>query len=257
MKKQVALLLSLFFVMATQAQNDSKERKLHLGFMGTSSFGWMSTDSKNISGGGLKAGVGFGIHGDYFFAENYAFSVEVLHSTQGYKLNADSICTFNESSAQFMKTGGVEISYRMRSFQLPISLKLRTNEIGYWRYYGQIGVAPTLAYRAIKATYTPGVFESADDNEYRLVNDDENDFIFGNNIPNTTEDDAINHYLEEDNISAFRLPIIIGGGAEWNISGNTSILMGIRYEYGLLNLMKADHTVGRANVFNIVAGVRF
>ena len=90
-----------------------------------------------------------------------------------------------------------------------------------------------------------------------MVNDDENDNIFGNNIPNTTEDDANNHYLEEDNISAFRLPIIIGGGAEWNISGNTSILMGIRYEYGLLNLMKADHTVGRANVFNIVAGVRF
>lgn len=257
MKKQLALLLCLFFVLAAQAQNDSKEKKLHLGFLATSSYGWMSTDSKNISGGGLKAGLGFGIYGDYFFADNYAFSLELLHSTQGYKIDIDSICTYNNSDGSFKKTGNVELNYRMRSFQIPITLKLRTNEIGYWRYYGQLGIAPTIAYRATKGTYTPDVFAKADDNEDRLVNDNENDFSYGTFIPETNADDAENHYLQEDNISSFRVPIIIGAGGEWNISGNTSLLIGIRYEYGLVNLMKADNTVGRANVFNLVAGVRF
>ncbi len=257
MKKQLALLLSLFFVIAAQAQNEKKERKLHLGFLGTSSYGWMSTDSKNISGGGLKAGVGLGIYGDYFFAENYAFSVELLHSTQGFKLDADSICTYSKTDLEFKKTGNANINYRMRSFQIPLTLKLRTNEIGYWRYYGQLGVAPTVSYRAIKATYDPGIFAREDDNIDRLANENENDFISGGNIPNTNAEDAKNHFLEEDNIGTFRLPLIIGAGGEWNVSGNTSILMGVRYEYGLLNLMKADHTVGRANVFSLVAGVRF
>lgn len=255
MKKQLALLLSLFFVMATQAQNETKERKLRLGFLGTSSYGWMSTDSKNLSGGGLKAGVGFGIYGDYFFAENYAFSIEALHSTQGYKLKVDSICTFYKPTSEYKKTGGAVINYQMRSFQLPITLKLRTNEIGYWRYFGQIGIAPSFTYRSIKGNYDPNVFAREDDNIDRLVNDQENDFIYAGDAQ--IEDINRDDFLEEDNVSGFRLPLIIGAGGEWNVSGNTAIVMGIRYEYGLLNMMKAENSVARRNVFSLVAGVRF
>jgi len=255
MKKQIALLVSICFVLAAQAQNDSNGRKLRLGFIGASSYGWMSTDTKNLSGGGVKAGVGFGIYGDYFFAENYAVSIEALHSTQGYKIKADSIFTFDKASNEYKKTGNAVINYQMRSFQIPITLKLRTNEIGFWRYYGQIGIAPAFSYRSVKANFDPNVFVRADDNTDRLVNDAENDFIYGD--PSLIADGNRDNFLEEDNVLGIRMPLLIGAGGEWTISGNTAVIIGIRYEYGLLNMMKAENAVARRNVFNLVAGVRF
>lgn len=256
MKKQIALLFAIMLSYSAIAQNDDKENKLHLGFIATSSFGYVNTESKNIDGGGLKAGLGFGIYGDFFFAKNYAFNIEVLHSTQGYKVKADSILSYNTGLNQYKRTGGVTINYQMRSFQIPVTLKLRTNEIGYWRYYGQIGVAPSFTYKAIRADYSPNAFAKEDENSDRLVNDEDNDFIYNDdNLVNP--DSRKDSYLEEDNVSGIRVPILIGAGAEWNISGSTSLVVGVRYEYGLLNMMKAEHTIGRRNVFSIVGGIRF
>ncbi|MDX5319537.1 MAG: PorT family protein [Bacteroidota bacterium] len=254
MKKHVALIMFALIGFNAMAQSDGKESKLHLGLIGLNSYGWMSTESKNISNGGIKAGVALGIYGDYYFAKNYAFTVELLHSTQGFKAKADSILSFNSSSNEYLKSGGVTIDYKMRSFQIPITLKLRTNEIGYWRYFGQIGVAPSFTYKAIKADFSPNAFVRQDDNTDRLVNDAQNDFIL--NDPQINPDNQ-SYFLEEDNVSGIRVPILIGAGAEWNLSGNTALLFGLRYEYGLLNMMKAENTIGNRNVLSLAVGVRF
>ncbi|MBI1221814.1 MAG: outer membrane beta-barrel protein [Bacteroidetes bacterium] len=253
MKKQIALIAACLSVITAFSQNDGNQNKLRLGILATSSYGWVSTDTKNISGGGLKAGIGFGIYGDFYFAKNYALCIEVLHSTQGYKINADSLLSFNSGSGSYKKTGNVNIDYKIRSFQIPITLKLRTNEIGYWRYYGQVGIAPAFAYRGITANYKPAAFENADDNSDRMVNSQDNDFV----DVNTISENNRKYFLQEDNILGIRVPILIGGGAEWNLSGNTAILMGVRYEYGLINMMRAQNTIARRNVLNLVAGVRF
>ncbi len=253
MKKHLALAFAL--VILTNARAQDNESKFKLGFLANSSFGWVSGESKNISGGGLKPGLGFGIYGDYFFADNYAFSVEIQHSTQGFKALADSICIYNSGSGTFSKFGDVTIDYRIRSFQFPITLKLRTNEIGYWRYYGQVGIMPSFAYKGIRANFSPGVFPKEDDNSDRLINDQENDFITKDRSQVNAENEE--NFLAEDNISGFRMPILVGMGTEWSITPSTAILFSLRYEYGLLNMMKAEQARATRNSLGLVVGVRF
>lgn len=256
MKKQLTLSLCLLLTMAGYAQLDTTNKKFHLGLLGSAGIGWLSPESKNLQGGGVKAGIAFGIYGDFYFAKNYALSVEVNHTTQGYKTIADSICiTIDPVTQEFKKYGNVEINYRIRAFQLPISLKLRTNEIGFMRYFGQLGIAPTFSYKSIFADFDQNIFPKTDDNTDREVNENKDDFDFAdqNKISNANQAS----FLEEDNMSGFRMPLIIGGGAEWTISGNTAMTFGIRYEYGLVNVMKAEETTARPNALNFLVGVRF
>ncbi|MHB1277710.1 MAG: porin family protein [Bacteroidia bacterium] len=255
MKKQLTLSLCLLFTMAGFAQTEDSPKKIRLGLLASGGIGWMSPESKNVQGGGAKAGIGFGVFGDFYFAKNYAFSLEVNHSTQGYKIKADSISYTDPTTSITSKQANVTIDYRIRAFQIPISLKLRTNEIGYMRYFGQLGIAPTFAYKTIFADFDPAIFPKADDNIDRQVNDTKNDFDYVNS--GKVSNDNKNSFLEEDNLSGFRLPLIIGAGAEWTISGNTAITFGIRYEYGLVNVMRAENTIARPNAFNLLVGVRF
>jgi hypothetical protein len=257
MKKQLSLLMTLIIVYTAHGQSAEK-RKLQLGIMMNPSLGWVVTETNQISSGGVKAGIGLGIMGDYFFADNYALSAEFLHSTQGFKVKANKISyTQPADNTATNKVDDVTINYTIRSFQIPVSLKLRTNEIGHWRYYGQVGLAPSFAYRAIRADFSKEVFPDSDDNKKRAVNDKSNDFDYNRDGGTQIPGNELKNHLEEDNIRGFRLPVLIGAGAEWNLSGNTSVIMGIRYEYGLINMMKASDAIGRRNVVSLSTGIRF
>lgn len=251
MKKLLSTLLILCFALNSQASNDSTEKKFHLGLISVSKLNWFSSESKNLSGDGVNAGISLGLSFDQFFAKNYAFSVELLHYSGTYRLLADSI---SQNSRKF---GDVSIKYKERAFQIPISIKLRTGEIGYWRYFGQIGIAPMINYRSIQSDYSVDTLfgSNPDDALGRFVNENENDFDYNDHAPISPENRR--YFLEEDNVSAFRLPLMVSAGAEWNVSGQTNIIMGIRYEYGLLNVMKGEGAVGRISSFGIMAGVRF
>ncbi len=246
MKKLSFTVLAVLLGSGLFAQDKpSVDRQLKLGLISVSQISWMTIESNNLSSGGVKAGVNLGISGDYYFTENYALSVELLHSTTGFKVKADSI------SYKGTAFGNVGIDYRIRSFQLPISIKLRTNEIGYWRYYGQIGIAPSLAYRKIKADYDKPIFQTIDESKGRFVNEFKNDF------DGTDQNKNLNHFLEEDNVSYFNVPIMVSAGAEWGISGNAALIMGLRYEYGLNNLMRANDTQASRSCLGLLIGFRF
>ncbi len=252
MKKLMFLSLCFLYLgnsLYAQDSNDLEIKKFHFGLIAMPKLTWAGAESKNLEGNGVKAGLTLGLSSDLFFAKNYALSIDILHSIGGYKLKADSI------SRQSNRFADVGINYKENAFQIPISLKLRTNEIGYWTYYAQFGIAPTFAYRSIKATYDKEVFEIADDGVDRLVNEGDNDFDY-NNVPFITETNR-RYYLEEDNVSKFRYPLLIGLGAEWNISGNTSLIIGMRYHYALSNVMKGEGAVARVSSFNLLTGVRF
>lgn len=257
MKKEITLFFALVCSLSIWAQEKKNDKKLYLGITTLPTFGWVSAETNQVSGSGLKPGFAIGVMGDYFFAENYAFSTELLHSTQGFKIKANSISYTSIGDTLPNIQNDVNINYTIRSFQIPLTIKLRTNEIGYWRYYGQVGLAPSFAYRAIRAEFSKDIFPNESDNKNRDVNDKSNDFDY--NRPGGTQltGQDLKKFLEEDNILGMRLPVMISGGAEWNLSGNTSLLFGLRYEYGLLNMMKAADAIARRNVLSLSAGIKF
>jgi hypothetical protein len=116
-------------------------------------------------------------------------------------------------------------TYRYDYVNLPITLKLMTNEIGYFTYFGQFG-----------ADISVLVSAKGKDNR-QLLETSEMDSISGA-ITETFAGAAETDFVGRYNQSMFiNVKLRIGAGFEWNFSGNTSLVASISYHNGFIDLM--------------------
>lgn len=186
---------------------------------------WMKPDSKFITNEGNVFRFGFGLMVDKHFTENYAIGTGLEVSRFGGKLS------FKETG----RVGGQDLvwqtnrEYDLRYVEIPLTLKLRTNEIGYITYWGQFGVVAGLNIRA----------KSNDEIDYELVKytTETSTGWQKTDLPSvSSEDNDI-----KDDIQIFRVGLLIAGGIEYGLSGNTSLVAGVTYNNGFTNTLKGDH----------------
>lgn len=255
MKASITLLAFIFGIsglnsaMAQTKDNDAIAR-FRFGLKGSANINWIKSNSKNVENGGAKLGYSYGLMGDYNFTDNYAISTEFLITQinanlsfvspmkQSTTLKGDSVQhTFSDAGAVF----------KLRYVQIPVSIKFKTKEIGLVTYWAQFGFAPCFLANA-KADYT-GV-QPVDDYTKLDVNDSDNDIY---HLVDTRDDVLFN-----DRVFFMRLPLIIGGGIEYNLSGNTSLYTGLRIDNGFTNTFNKDEkTKANLNYLSITAGIFF
>ena len=110
-------------------------------------------------------------------------------------------------------------SYDFNSIDIPLKFKFRTPEIGYYTYYGEFGATANVITNAFArknlVTQKEGFTKSElSENESRLDANKESHFLRG----------AIN----------------FGGGVEWNVAGNTSLMFGLNGNLGFTNILKKE-----------------
>ena len=120
------------------------------------------------------------------------------------------------SNGNAITYGKSETELKLQYVDIPLSLKLRTNEIGYITYLGQIGFDLGIN---IGAKTAIEVFDAAG-----------NTFF-------SADDEKIS-----DEINLFRAGLVVGAGAEYNISGNTAIVLGLSYHNGFTNIYDFDRS---------------
>ncbi len=210
MKKVYLLgLLIIMFGAKAGAQN-SAAGTFKGGLKINPSFTWLKTEAENSSqpivNDGVKFGFSYGVFGDYYFAENYGLSAElrIAHLGVGY--------TYSPNNAVVRS---VERDLSMQFVEIPVTLKMRTNEIGYMRYFGQFGFMPSIN---IKANADQVLTDAAGG---KRTND--------------------NLKVMKD-VNPLGLSLVIGAGVEYNLGGSTSLLGGLTFNNGFTNLMnkKAD-----------------
>ena len=186
-------------------------------------FSWMTPDKKDVTSEGSKLGVNIGLAIDNFFGPNYAFTTGIsIDNTGGFlKYNFDQPVETN-SGIDTIPIGST-LEYKLQYISIPLGLKLKTNEIGYFTFYTHLGVNTGIN---IKAT---GEVEN-----YELDN---------TNI--------------SDEVKLFNLAYFIGAGAEYSIGGNTAIVLGLTYTNGFVDITKdTDNKVPCSNV-TIRIGILF
>jgi len=186
---------------------------------------WMTPDKKDVTSDGSKLGVNIGLAIDNFFGPNYAFTTGIsIDNTGGF-------LKFNEIDGKSIETNsgidtiplGNTLEYKLQYISIPLGLKLKTNEIGYFTFITHLGVNTGIN---IKAT---GEVEN-----YELEN---------TNI--------------SDEVKLFNLAYFIGAGAEYSIGGNTAIVLGLTYTNGFVDITKdTDNKVTCSNV-TIRIGILF
>lgn len=225
MKKSISIILLVVLATTVMAQDDEKQPKFRFGLKIAPSVAWLGPDKTKFNGlsvenSGAKIKFGYGLITEFVLAKNYSFltGVEVtyLGGVINYK-DAHSAWYQSDSLRMYIKSR----EYKQQYITIPIALKLKTNEIGYMTYFGQIGVDASFKIKG-----------RAND-EGALYSDTT---TFGNPTFNVFQSD--NNRDDVDilkQINLFRIALNVGIGAEWNLAGNTSLLFAVNYNNGFTN----------------------
>ena len=209
------------------AQEDSK--KFHFGLGVTPSLAWLHPGSDNLAGDGSKIGFNYGLITEFGFTDNYAFATGLTVDHKGGKLRTKEEGIFARPDDTTLIIGFANYDYNIRYIEIPVTLKMKTNPIGYIRYYGQFGVAPGFLIGAKgKEKY---------DDVLLLDNED-----------------------AKDRINNFNISLVIGLGIEYNLSGNTNLLLGAVYKNGFSDVINDGLNLegkANANTLGLNAGVLF
>ena len=225
MKKIFSVLLLSAFSVSLFAQDKGSDLKnMRFGVTVLPALNWYKpADPKKFSSEGVVPRIGVLINGEYSFGSNFAIGFGLGIASMGgkisftdsvrYAIDDDKILGWKDSTktskSYLLRTREYKASY----FLLPISLKMRTNEIGYMRYF----VEPRL---------NIGIRKNV------RADDDVTDWRTTDKV-SKLENLNINTDMAPINLS-----VTISGGAEYYLSGSTAFVFALGYQYGLSNTVK-------------------
>lgn len=199
------------------AQNSGSSHLFHFGLKVSPDLSWLAPSDKTFTDNGSRLGFGYGLITEFGFSKNYAFStgLEVLNaggkltmpdSTFFPKLNTEVSPNRTDSFLLHNRT------YRLRYVNVPLLLKLKTNQIASMTYFGQFGFDVSFKWRA-------------------LADDD---------VSLKGTESTLNDVDISKDINFIRLALNVGLGAEYNLSGATSMVFSINYNNGFTNALRKD-----------------
>ena len=209
MKKLGSLIVFLLFFFTLHAQD------MKFGLTVSPHINWFRAETGQIDSK-VRVGFKYGGIGEFYFAENYAFTVGVNHVLTGGSFETDSnhYVMFEQGELTNDEIDTVpafnDYKLNLQYIEVPITLKLKTNEIGYLTYYGQIGVTPGVKLK--------GRVDASSNNQ---------------------NDDLKNTDVLKD-INFVNLALTIGGGIEYSLTKDVSVLAGIYFNNGFINIIPKD-----------------
>jgi len=187
----------------------SQEKKVALGLGISPTMNWFKADSEGISSDGSTIGFSYGLITDFNFGENYALASGIFINSFGGKLQETHSDTSGVARID-------KVKYHFQSILIPITLRMKTKEIGYFRYYGLFGFNPEFIINADKDIDPEG-------------------------------GDSQNDVGAMSEVSNFNFSLVLGIGLMYNLSGTTNFVLGISYNNGFIDMLS-----GSAGVSNDV-----
>lgn len=225
-------------------------KSVRIGFKASPNFCTTHIMEGNMKNNGLGLGFSYGIMADINIAKNpaYWFGTELIISSMPVSVKSTDTL-YNGNVAPGAAFTNAKFDYRLQYIQIPLTIKLKTGEIGRLSYYGQFGLAPSVLIQNKLTT-------SADQPFYAKGS--------SNHSPNSASNDALDFPGNtsgvgafRDNVSFVRLPLIIGLGIEGKISGSTSYIAGLRWDNAFTDLFRDSKVKGRNNYLGVQLGIFF
>jgi Outer membrane protein beta-barrel domain len=225
MKKIFAVALMLILAKQIFAQDDNTG--VRLGLTVSPQISWMSSGDKDLKGNGSYLGFDFGLLADFLIPKNYAFATGILLSYDGGKLIYEQPTKFNTYNDSLFPAN-TNVAYRTQYLEIPLTLKLRTNQVGYMTYFGQFGLQTGVALRS-----------RAD-------------------VSSSAGSDTGIDFSED--VSLPDVGLLIGGGIERELTGNTALHISLQFYNGFIDVTDNPSeykTKSTLNHFRLQLGVYF
>ncbi len=208
MKKIIFLLIlsGSIFISSAFAQT----KPFRFGIKLSPNLGWLKPSTDGYESQGTEIGFGWGFLCDITLTDNYFFSTGFDMEWNYGGLKYPDIQT---------DTGMLTRDYKLKYLDIPLSIKMKTNQFDKWAFFGQLGLAPGFKLGAT----SDDSFEHSD-----------------NSITETNKKDI------NDDISIFRTSVLIGGGAEFYIDESTCIVASLSFKNGITNVLKGTNAVDKS-----------
>lgn len=210
MKKIAIILLILSFV---GFQADAQDQQYRFGFQLSPNFTWIGNNNNMINGNGSNLGLRLGVMAERYFTSNDRYSLTMglgFAFNQGgtllHEVGGDFWTkSIDENSPLRDLPDGVNLKYGIQYVEIPMSLKMRTQEFGYFRYFVEPGF--DLAFR----TQARGEISDAGDLNMEDID------------------------IKQD-VNLFNLSWHIGAGVEYAIGESTSLVGGLTFQNGFVDI---------------------
>lgn len=231
-KKSIGLfLLAVVCVNQSFATGDGDEDKnFRFGIKVNPMLTWFRPDDgKTLEKDGIKAKFGYALMAEFKIAKVVSFGTGIGADYEGGKLKfndtvsyfiQDEVFTTNPDTskpfARYMVNGR---SYDVNYVNIPITLKMKTKEIGAMTYYAIFGGDLGIRTKAKVKDESPTPLTTVPSG-FKYSSEDTQD---------NTKD-----------MNVMRTSLNVGAGFEYNLAGTTSLVVGINYRRGMLPAIKKE-----------------
>ncbi len=238
MKKLIGLLILVSAIVTTQVQaqytpyppqqypqqrptrSSFRFYDLRFGVFLSPTWSWLTTDDKNINRSGSELGIKVGVIAEYRLSEAYSIStgINASYNAGGTVIVDVPNHLWEKANGQFFPTPsdtliyqkGSKFTYTLSYFEVPFGIKLRTPESGdHIRWFAEPHI--TLGMKANGGTGT----------------------TVGLGYGGIYDQDKIAIRTE---VNTFDFSFGIGAGAEYIITNNTALFLGLYYQSGLFDI---------------------
>lgn len=187
---------------------DDAFRKFRFGLKFDPNVTWLKPN-EYVESKGVKMGYNYGLMTDFFLGKNYAIATGLEVLNIGGKVSYPNfVSTVGDDTVNLKVTTTSNIKYQI--VNIPFQLKMRTNEIGYMTYFAAFGLDVGIHFKDLANL------------EHKPVA----------NSSNTVNETKVNF---GSRTNFFRPAIAISLGAEYNLSGNTNFVIGLKFSNGFVN----------------------
>lgn len=199
------MLRKIFFLLLFLPSLNIFSQDLRFGVFVEPQVDWFQVERRTASSDGVLMGINGGLVVNKYFAKNYAFATGLSIGTQGGKLLfSDTTTLITYENEPVTINGQGTVNYRLQYITIPMGLKLKSNQIGYFSFNVVLGFSGQIN---INAKSVNSTIQELD------------------NVP-----------LDKE-INLFNMGYYFGAGVDYSITEDTSLTLGFVYHNGFINLM--------------------
>ncbi len=208
-------LIILFFTTIDSSVLHAQSRNLKFGLAGGPSINWLNMKTDDAVSSKTTATFNYGLYTDFKLAgsSNYYFSTGLI--IQNYRFGLEYQGASINSSGVVVNSF-IEHALQLNYLELPIGLKLRSDEIGYAHIAGWFGLGTA----------------------FRLNGNHEIAERFNEGVKAVELNENYNDVSPYSKVS--KLSLKIGGEYERKITGETFFVIGATFENGLTNILNGN-----------------
>lgn len=143
-KRYFARLFYLLLLAVAPLRLVNAQQPISFGIYADPVISWFTSDIKQVRNSGARPGFNFGLTYNRYFAPNYAFSSGISLLSAGGRLAKSDTTVMNFSNLRATVLPGEPVTYRIQYLTFPLGLKLQSNQIGYVRFFTNLGLVPKI-----------------------------------------------------------------------------------------------------------------